>query len=146
MPCWHGSLWQCKRGIKPLYPGARIRLLATFCIIMQFSLSNQLSYSAISQLLNLLGILLPVPHKLPKSFYKFKAFFSQFSSDIKHQKACSSCHLSEEKCSCSQNNKSLGHLVTLSVLKPLQGILTSKHNYIHYNNIILFSLTPGVIS
>ena len=53
-----------KELFEPLYDGADITICGAYCCIMQFASANKLSYTAISELINLLHVLCPVPNKL----------------------------------------------------------------------------------
>jgi len=64
---------------KPLYEGVNITLCGAMCAIIKYSTTNKLTYKAISDLLQLLDLLLSTQNLLPKSFFKFITFFQQFS-------------------------------------------------------------------
>ena len=120
----------------PIYPGATITLCAALCAIMQFATSNRLSYTAIGQLLQLLQLVCPNNNNLPTSFYHFRSFFKKFASQHQQTKVCGECELPSQQCQCTEENKKLGHLVSLSILKPLRTILSSKlHSHYSFLNI-----------
>ena len=60
---------------EPLYAGAYITVGGAYCCIMHFASTNKLTYTAISELRNLLKLICPPESKLPSSFYKLKKFF-----------------------------------------------------------------------
>lgn len=108
----------------PLYPGADITLCGAMCAIMQFSTSNNLSYTAIGELLKLLDLLCPSQCSLPKTFYAFKQFFSQFSPVHDRKHVCTVCMKSE--CSCDQPSPNdTADLINLNIHKPLETVITS---------------------
>ena len=76
---------------EPLYDGANISVCATYCAIMEFSISARLPYSSIEKLLSLLELLCPPDSKLPPSMYKLKQFFQSFSTDYEKTEICSGC-------------------------------------------------------
>ena len=53
-------------------------------------------------------------------------FFKQFSSDLQHTEACSECRQVKHECTYSQTNRLHGRMITVSILKPLHAILSSK--------------------
>ena len=71
---------------QPLYNGTDLTTCAAICLIMQFALCNNLTNEAIEKLLKPLNLLLPSPNHLPKSYYKLKAFLSNFLSPTNIQK------------------------------------------------------------
>ncbi len=91
---------------------------------MQFSISNKLSYTAIGELLKLLGLLCPPDSLLPRSFYIFKKFFQQFKGSYTHKRVCLKC----KKDDCSCDNLQTAHLVHMDIHKPLQTVMSSKHS------------------
>ena len=111
---------------QPLYAGAEITLCGAISAIMQFSLRNKLSYTAIGELLKLLLLICPVPNLLPTSFYKVKKFFQKLESIKSLEKVCGTCQLKD--CSCdSPSSLASGYLVELSINKPLQTIVSSEY-------------------
>lgn len=110
----------------PIYPGATITLCAALCAIMQFASSNRLSYAAIGQLLQLLQLLCPKDNNLPTTLYRFRSFFKKFASKHVHTQVCGKCELQVQQCQCAEGDEKLGRLVTVSILKPLRTILSSK--------------------
>ena len=109
-----------------LYEGTDITITVAMCLIMQFVSSNNLSNDAIEKLLKLLNQLLPIPNHLPMSFYKFKKFFEQFSVPYKYSEGCATCSNCKDECDCGSKAQAIGHLVHISLVKPLSAILT-KH-------------------
>lgn len=105
----------------PLYPGAKITLCGAMCAVMQFSTSSKLSYTAISELLKLLELLLPSPNHLPSSIYAFM----QFNSVNEHKLVCTKCMKMD--CPCEQSTSSdQADLVYLDIHKPLKTVITRK--------------------
>jgi len=109
----------------PLYVGTDITTVVAMCLIMQFTLSNNFTDEAISKLLKLLHLLLLSPNHLPKSFYKFKKFFKQFSVLFSYSEVCTACSKCKEDCQCESAAQGSGHLVHISLVKPLSSILSN---------------------
>ena len=109
----------------PLYAGTDVTIAFAMCLIMQFALLNNLTNEAISKFLRLLDLLLPSPNHLPKSFYKFKKFFNHFSVPYTHSEVCTACSNCKEDCQCDSTAQGTGHLVDISLIKPLSAILTN---------------------
>ena len=74
---------------QPLFPNAGTTLAQCMLMIMAFSLSAQLSQEAQQHLLDLLSVLLPVGHILPRSKYLFDKYFGR--SDLEKCFYCKSC-------------------------------------------------------
>ena len=109
----------------PLYPDASITLVGALCAVMKFCIANNLTYTAINELLKLLCILCPQASRLPNSFYKFKKFFQQFSEIDGLQEVCTKCN--QTACLCEvQSSHHMAHVVHLSIQRPLESILSSK--------------------
>jgi len=111
---------------KPLYDGTDITVTVALFLIMQFSLTSNLSNDATEKLLKLLHQLLPSPNHLPQSYYLYKKFFQQFSVPYNHSELCSTCRKCKEECHCGSKTQAIGHLVHISLVKPLSAVLT-KH-------------------
>ena len=94
----------------PLYNGTDLTAIASVCLIMQFALSNNLTNKAIEDLLKLLNRLLPFPNHLPKSYYKLKKFFDQFSVPYNYSEVCTSCNKCKEDCHSQPMVQATGHL------------------------------------
>ena len=125
---------------KPLYPGAEISLCAAICAIMQFCTANRLSYTAITQLLQLLILLCPADSTIPTSLHYLKKFFKKFSSKNQFDTMCAECQLSQRECSCDKQKQKLGKLVTVSLTKPLRTIVSSK--FYKCNSATVLSISP----
>jgi len=109
---------------QPLYNGTDITTCAAICLIMHFALCNSLTNEAIERLLKLLHLLLPSPNHLPKSYYKFKAFFNQFSVPYKHSEVCTTCNKCTEDCHCQSPRQTTSHLLQISIVKPLTAVIS----------------------
>ena len=117
-----------QRLLEPLFAGANINVLTTYCIIMQFAYKYKLSYKALQGLIHLLHSICPTPNALPTSLYKLKIFFQQFSAGYKDQKVCSTCSIPyEDKCStCTAESLHPGHVIHMPLVKSLQSVVSSK--------------------
>ena len=117
-----------QRFLEPLFAGANINVLTTYCIIMQFAYKYKLSYKALQGLIHLLHSICPTPNALPTSLYKLKIFFQQFSAGYKDQKVCSICSIPyEDKCStCTAESLHPGHVIHMPLVKSLQSVVSSK--------------------
>ena len=76
---------------EPLYDGANITICGAYCALMEFKRACRLPFTTIDKLLELLQLLCPPNNSLPRSTYKFKKFFQQFSSSYQKQLFCSNC-------------------------------------------------------
>ena len=116
----------------PLYPNANITICGALCSIMQFCIANNLTYTAIDELLKLLVIICPDSNFIPKSFYLFKKFFQQFTPIYDYEKICPKCICNVINCTC-EGSKLLAHLVHLDISKQLERILQGIYSiYILY--------------
>ena len=111
---------------EPLYSDATISLCGAVCAIMHFSTSNKMSYTAISQLLKLLQVLLPAPNSLPTTVYKLKRFFKQYKLHYNIRSHCSECLSQIDDCHCVVMSRKTCHFVDVPIDKPLEVIVTSK--------------------
>ena len=116
------------RFLEPLFAGANINVLMTYCIIMQYAYKYKLSYKALQGLIHLLLAICPTPNALPTSLYKLKKFFKQFSAGFKDQKICSTCSVPyADKCStCAAESLHPGHVIHMHVVKSLQSVVSRK--------------------
>lgn len=118
---------------EPLYQDSTITTCGAYFSIMHFANQNKLSYTAINDLLALLQLFCPEPNNIPSSFYRFKKFFKQFSSDYTKKKYCLDCETEFEGSSCStedcRGSGEKGYLVQIPIEKSLQAIISSKYNY-----------------
>ena len=126
---------------QPLYNGTDLTTCAAVCLIMQFSLRYNLTNQAIEKLLKLLYVLLPSPNHLPKSYYKLKAFFKQFSVPYNHSEICTMCNNNTENCHCQFPSRTTGHLLQISIIKPLSAVISK-----HWKSLQFFSNnTDGIL-
>ena len=65
--------------IMPLYNSASLSAETSSWAIMQFAISNKLTYSAISELLELIKLHYPAPNPCVRSLYMLKKQFNQQS-------------------------------------------------------------------
>jgi len=111
---------------------------------MKYASENNLEYSTIGNLLQLLQLLCPNPNKLPKTHYKIKHFFEQQQVPSSCRTFCTKCHNYEANCGCTDiaSSTTTGYLVQFSIYKPLQAVLTSKFlaSYIHAFHCIQSSI------
>ena len=107
--------------MKPLYEDAKITLCGAICAIMKYSTTNKLTYKAISDLLKLLDALLPTQNLLPKSFYKFRKFFQQFSLQHEHTTLCP--NYGQTTCSTESCGGNVAHVVHLDIPNQLEKII-----------------------
>ena len=132
------QVFENKELFEPLYDGADITICGAYCCIMQFASSNNLSFTAISELIKLLHILCPVPNKLPSSLYMLKKFFKQFNVAFKHQQICTTCstpiETGDSNCpTCTDNGvynpEAVGDLLHIPIQKSLKTVISSKLPY-----------------
>jgi len=119
---------------KPLYNGTDLTTITSVCLIMQFALSNNLTNDAIENLLELLNLFLPFPNHLPKSYYKLKKFFDQFSVPYSKSEVCTACNNFKEDCNCQPPLQATGHLLHISLTKPLSAVLTNHWNSLQFSS------------
>ena len=112
---------------EPIYSDATISLCGAVCAIIHFSTSNKISYTAISQLLKLLQLLIPAPNSLPTTVYQLKRFFKQYKLQYKIRKHCSECLSQIDDCQCAVTSRKTCHFVDAPIEKPLEVIVTSKY-------------------
>ncbi len=115
----------------PLYAGAPISTDASWCAIMQYAVSNKLTYKATTDLLDLMKIHCPSPNNLPTSFYKLKKHFSTLNSGCTYYNFCASCleEVPGKKCSsrqCQRMNAEICSLVLLPFDHCLREIFHGK--------------------
>ena len=113
----------------PLYLNASVTLAQCILLIMAYSLSQKLSQESLQQLLELLSLLLPAGHILPKTKHLFSKFFSKRDSILCTY--CSLCHslITEEAVLCSTCSHPVDRKQLLSsgnffIYIPVQGQLT----------------------
>ena len=75
---------------KPLYNGTTITLGLAVLMIMSFVLIHGLTSHALSDLLNLLTLLLPRDSIIPQTIYHFKRFLN-YNNDIAYHLLCPHC-------------------------------------------------------
>ena len=110
---------------EPLHQGSTITLCTAILALMDFCLSNRLSYTAIDGLLKLLQLLCVTPNKLPRSVYLLKQLFRKFKgTDYNNRKFCTNCNADADNCSCEM--PMFGNLLAIPIEKPLEAIVKSK--------------------
>ena len=82
---------------KPLYDNANISFGAAITLLMLFTQKFHLSGAALSMLIEMLNILLPPGHLLPKSLYLFKKLFTSLSPSPKFHYFCKECFMKVNK-------------------------------------------------
>ena len=80
-----------------LYPGAELTVLHANLLLMQYALKHSLTKTAITNLLDVLRVLLPRGHKLPTSFHLIKKFFEKKCPEVTQLKTVSFCSLCHSK-------------------------------------------------
>lgn len=110
-----------------IYTGSDISLCAANCAIMRFATSHNLTYSAIDDLLHLLNFLCPKPNTIPSTIYKLKKFFKDHEIPHVNQCFCTKCKNIHEECECEEvRSTNIGNIVSISIEKPLQAVLSGK--------------------
>ena len=114
--------------LQKIFNGSNISICGFNCMVMKFANNHNLTFSAISELLEMFSIICPKPNEIPTSIFKLKSFFNQFDNNSSNKIFCANCKVYEEDgtCSCAKPNK--GHMVFASVEKPLQAIISGKCN------------------
>ncbi len=116
---------------EPLYPGAGISVCGAYCAILEFKRVCRLPFTAIAILLQLLQLLCPPQNRLPRSVYRLKKFFQQYTATYTKRLFCATCneefHPRQKRClnpSCPHQEPSA--LVHIPSDRALQRIVTSK--------------------
>ena len=122
------------RHMMPLYNGASLSTETSSWAIMQFAISNKLTYSATSELLELIKLHCPAPNSCVRSLYMLKKQFNQQAeSECQKFHFCSKC-LAEldikAKC-CSQGAckvawAPIAYYILLPFDKDLQNLYTGR--------------------
>ena len=108
----------------PLYPGASVTICAAYCAIMTYAIANQLSYSAIENLLKLLHLFCPSSHQIPSCLYMLKKFFRQYTSSYEKKRVCPSCHSVLKKGeTCPRSHGQNGHMIRVPIEKALKSVV-----------------------
>ena len=79
------------RDSQPLYPGASITIGAVMVLFSLYAIEYALTGDAISQLLQLMALMLPSGNILPDSLRKFKTFFSNLDTPFVLHHYCAFC-------------------------------------------------------
>ena len=118
-----------------LHKDSQISADASWCFIMEFALSNHLTYKSISSLIDLIEIHCPKPNKCPSSLYKLKSYFSALLKDPEKFTFCCNCWNSVQsgsKCNsrvCKKANASVCYFVLLPFDDDLKNSYTGKYMY-----------------
>ena len=115
-----------------IYDGSTISVCSLNCCVMKFAIKHSLTYKAIDDLLDLLNFVCPKPNLLPSSIYKLKQFFKQYESQTSSKRYCIKCGKLYDDCDCGQpDSANIGHLVNISIDKPLQAVLSGNNKIIN---------------
>ena len=118
-----------------IYPGAKISNAVSMLLIMTFSITHKLSGAALKDLLSLINIHCLVPHKLLRSLYKFKQFFSYLKTPLKNHYYCSRCSISVDQdcdscpntsCQLELNEQNRCFFIQLSIADQLKAFFNRK--------------------
>ncbi len=74
-----------------VYAGAAITTQQSWNAIMEYAITNNLSYSGIESLLDLMKLHCSIINNLPSSLYKLKKFYEDQHSHFTRQQYCSGC-------------------------------------------------------
>ena len=104
--------------LKKIYSESDISLCSANCAIMKFATSNNLTYSAINDLLTLLKFLCPKPNIIPSTIYKLKKFFNDHTIPYTSETYCTKCH--QKECQCEQpQSANISNLVSIDIDKSI---------------------------
>ncbi len=114
---------------EPLFPGAPLTTEASWCAIMQFAISHKLTYTALSELADLIKAHCPSPNNCPSSVYKLKKHFSYLTEGCNHYRFCSACltMIEGKTCACRSKKAEQCQLSTLPFEKHLKWIYSGKN-------------------
>lgn len=76
---------------QPLYPGASVTIGAVMVLICLYAIKYDLTGDAVTQLLQLMALMLPSGNILPDTLQKFKAFFSKLDTPFVLHHHCGFC-------------------------------------------------------
>ena len=117
----------------PLYNGASLSAETSSWAIMQFAISNKLTYSAISELLELIKLHCPAPNSCVRSLYKLKKQFNR-DSDCQKFHYCSKCMAEldiKAKCcsrrACKAARAPIAYFILLPFDKNLRDLYTGNN-------------------
>ena len=112
-----------------IYDGSALSVCAFNCYVMKFAIKHCLTYKAIDDLLDLLNFLCPKPNRMPSSIYKLQRFFKQHESQTSNKLYCTKCDKLYDDCDCGKpDSANIGHLVNISIDKPLQAVLSGNNH------------------
>ena len=80
---------------EPLYPGAEVTIIHANLMLMQYALKRSLTKAALTNLLDLVRVLLPKANKLPTSLYVLKKYFEKKCPEVTEMRCesfCTMCH------------------------------------------------------
>ena len=77
--------------LQPLYSGTTLTAEVSWTAIMNYAVTNKLSYEAIKQLLELLKLHCPRPSLLPDSVHILRTHFTSKEYRNEHKRYCSEC-------------------------------------------------------
>ena len=106
-------------------------------MILLFALRHNLTYEAISDLLNLLNLITPTPNKIPKSLWLFRQLVEKRCTKAQQHLYCSVCQDNISNCTlslcptCGTNlvTSPPGNFSTLSIENQLQSLFKSMFLY-----------------
>ncbi|XP_032239885.2 uncharacterized protein LOC5514473 [Nematostella vectensis] len=75
----------------PLYPGSRVTIGTVMALFALFTIKYNLPAEAMSNLLTLLSLALPISHSLPTTVYKFKKYFKDLRNPLVIHRYCAFC-------------------------------------------------------
>ena len=115
-------LWLVNSTWCPLQATVIRNMYVRMCLL--WSIANQLSYSAIENLLKLLHLFCPSSHQIPSCLYMLKKFFRQYTSSYEKKRVCPSCHSVLKKGeTCPRSHGQNGHMIRVPIEKALKSVV-----------------------
>ena len=80
--------------LTPLYDGARISVIDSYILMLQYALKHSLTKKAFEELIKLISVHLPTDTNMSKSIYQLKNFFMQIFPEVvaTPYQYCKVCH------------------------------------------------------
>ena len=103
---------------------------------MEFSMENNLTYTGVEKLLQLLNFHCPTPNNLPSSFYKLKKHYQRGCQNFTRHQYCSECDeesLLHQECSkreCRQKKAELCQYLNVNFEDDLQKMIEGKSEFV----------------
>ena len=132
--------------LTPLYDGARISVIDSYILMLQYALKHSLTKKAFEELIKLISVHLPTDTNMPKSIYQLKNFFMQIFPEVvaTPYQYCKVCHelLTDMRKICSSGCQSakIGEFIYVPVGPQLKIKLQGNNSLCVYGTITISCL------